>query len=509
MEKIDVSDCKVGRDAILQEIKDYLQFYYQLNDAQLLASTMAVVSGYFEKLHPDLCAILEYPYVDKVYRDSYYGYFSSKNKPYFRDSIKVSFFKEKIDRSVFFDSARCKELLPKNALGFMTIRPTFPLVIGRSLLSPLCSVNERLLCSMVKYQFTTDSVKLEVEGFPHSGQDKETITCAETTILSIMEYFGNRYPEYRPALPSRVTSILGRFSAERLLPSNGLTATQISYALKELGFGVKIYSKGAFDSEKSADAKITDDSKSSGKEFYRIVRTYVESGIPIVGIVSDRHTAHAVNIIGRKDFSDSDVEQLVSTGGRDIGQERTVYDFADMNLEYVFMDDNTAPYQCSQIEGPLQYSTNEKLKDCKLNFIIVPLYPKIYMDAGGARKAGLELLKHTKAVINKQLVVRVMLASSRSYKDYIALNGTMDSSVKCFILERPMPKFIWVMELSTKELCVERKANGLILFDATEPNETNVICSVTEKRTFAAQFETALDIELEPFNIYDRNLRSN
>jgi hypothetical protein len=180
-----------------------------------------------------------------------------------------------------------------------------------------------------------------------------------------------------------------------------------------------------------------------------------------------------------------------------------------MNLHYVFMDDNTAPYQCSQIEGPLEYSTNGKLKDCKLNFIIVPLYPKIYMDAGGARKAGIETLKQTKRFFNKQLVVRVMLASSRSYKDYVALNSSMKETMKYFILERPMPKFIWVMELSDKNLMSARKANGLILFDATEPNETNVICSITENLTFAPQFERSLELMIEPFNIYDRNLRPN
>jgi len=39
---------------------------------------------------------------------------------------------------------------------------------------------------------------------------------------------------------------LGRFSFERLVPSKGLTAGQISFALRELGFGVKIYSANAY-----------------------------------------------------------------------------------------------------------------------------------------------------------------------------------------------------------------------------------------------------------------------
>jgi len=58
--------------------------------------------------------------------------------------------------------------------------------------------------------------------------------------------FGTKYPDYTPVLPSKVNQVLGRFSFERLIPSKGLTAGQISYALKELGFGVKIYSENAY-----------------------------------------------------------------------------------------------------------------------------------------------------------------------------------------------------------------------------------------------------------------------
>lgn len=47
-------------------------------------------------------------------------------------------------------------------------------------------------------------VKLFIEGFPHSSQDSETITCAETTIWAAMEYFGTRYSDYKPVLPSTI-----------------------------------------------------------------------------------------------------------------------------------------------------------------------------------------------------------------------------------------------------------------------------------------------------------------
>jgi hypothetical protein len=39
-----------------------------------------------------------------------------------------------------------------------------------------------------------------------------------------MEYFGNRYAEYNPVLPSKIIHSLSNFSYERQIPSLGLTA---------------------------------------------------------------------------------------------------------------------------------------------------------------------------------------------------------------------------------------------------------------------------------------------
>lgn len=39
-------------------------------------------------------------------------------------------------------------------------------------------------------------------------QDGETTTCAEVTILNLMDYFGKKYCEYRSILPSDIVSIV-------------------------------------------------------------------------------------------------------------------------------------------------------------------------------------------------------------------------------------------------------------------------------------------------------------
>jgi hypothetical protein len=74
-------------------------------------------------------------------------------------------------------------------------------------------------------------------------------------------------------------------------------------------------------------------------------------------------------------------------------------------------------------------------------------------------------------------------------------NNTFDADVKQLILETPLPKFVWVGEISNKELIKERKAEGLILVDATEAdtselkplifaNYLNVLYSIDPDDTF-------------------------
>lgn len=58
---------------------------------------------HFSQIITTAWLLVEFPYVDKVYRDSFYTYFSSKLIPYKRDSIRISIFKDEITLSDFRD----------------------------------------------------------------------------------------------------------------------------------------------------------------------------------------------------------------------------------------------------------------------------------------------------------------------------------------------------------------------------------------------------------------------
>lgn len=433
-------------------------------EAKLSSSLAANAQPHFDNLIDDCYLLAETSYVDKVYRDSYYHYFSSKLVPYKRDCVRISVFEGEIVESDF-RTEEGKRKAQNNYRGFFIIRPTEPQIIGRNLISPKVLKQRGFLCCMAEVDVTVNSLKVCVNGFPHSSQDAETITCAETTIWAIMEYFGNKYPEYKPVLPSTIITALNKMSFERQIPSQGLNIQQMSFALKEFGFGTRIYSR------------------SYGSDFENLLSIYVESGIPIIlGIDNfNKHgdIGHALICIGREAISETEIDAISATSFDDpelkakaAARRIVFYDWESIRVKYIFIDDNYPVYQKSDFKTPVDYYNDTEWSKCEINHFIVPLYPKIYLEAYEAKNYVYRFLTSEFSPIptNCEVLIRFFLASSRTFKDSLSLNEHLNEDVKEILLESPMPKFIWVAELSSKQEIKEGKAKGLVLLDATEAN---------------------------------------
>jgi hypothetical protein len=328
------------------------------------------------------------------------------------------------------------------------LRPTWPQIIGRNVISPAALKTTNFLTCTATYHTTANGQKFTVEGFPHSSQDTETITCAETTLWAIMEYFGNKYPDYKPTLPSKIVHTLKKISYERQLPSKGLLIHQLSFALREFGFGTRIYSRNEY-----------------GDEFDSLLSCYIESGIPVIAAMENKTIGHALLVIGHEKIDATKV-------GSDSIPE-TIYDYNAIKKHFIFVDDNHPIYQKAPIETPALYYNDGRWKDCKINYFIVPLYTKIYLDAAEAKSWAFQFLQYLFKFLHCSInnsVLRLFLASSRTFKDTIAFNATMQDNLKIFLMESVTPKFIWIAEISTKDLIKQNLANGIVVFDATEKN---------------------------------------
>jgi hypothetical protein len=260
---------------------------------------------------------------------------------------------------------------------------------------------------------------------------------------------------------------------ERQLPSHGLEAEQICYSLREFGFGSRLYSQSTIKNNSvNGDENKTD--IYSELEFKRLLGYYIESGIPIILAITNERLGHALVIIGHKAIDHS---KLVLEGFGPIevscsdGQNRKLYDYSDFIEQYIAIDDNMPPYNLITYNNPVCNYPDPDFANCRINSFIVPLYHKIYLEAGGAKELTLSYIsKYEFNLPTKDIIFKLFYTSSRSFKSELNKDNSIGSEVKDLILTTAMPKFIWVTILTNIDLLREGKANGLILLDATEPN---------------------------------------
>lgn len=500
-------------------LSDFFNVYY-LNDRisnfvehvfKIFPDNIGAEIDYFSSLlRDDLVCYMEYPYVEKVYRDSFYHYYSTKHNSKIRDCARISFFEPSIKLSDF----RKKDsfsLIKKSFLGYITIRPTYPNLVGRTMLSPSVYKSNNNLYCLTENEVEINGIKLSITGFPHSSQDTETITCAETTIWALMEYFGTKYPEYKPVLPSQIISALSKVSNERQLPSHGLATEQISFVLKEFGFGTRIYA--------TYNSQCNTDNVYDPSEHKRMLGYYIESGIPVIAGISNDKIGHAIIYMGRKviDYESINLNKYkpytLKIGIKSI----KIYDHADFIDQFIVIDDNMPPYSSVTYDNPTINYSDKQFEHCKVNTFIAPLYHKIYMEAGGARELVFHsIIKICKDWIENNSIIQLFCMSSRSLKSEINKNIGLNEEATNLILSLTMPKFVWVCTVTNLALLKQNKAKGLILIDATETNRVDSIILILSSNGVTLynvqnkpkekyeQYDFSIDI----FNTFANNLKN-
>lgn len=457
------------------------------------------IGDFVKPMKKNLWTFVEYPYTDKVFRDSYYNYFSSKSNDYHRHCIRIAFFSEKITYDDFRNIGAF-EFLQNSYLGFLVIRPLNN-PIGRNLISPKAFKENHIAVCTARFFTSIDGKLLHIDGFPHISQDSETHSCAESTIWSTMEYFSHKYSEYRPVLPSNIIKTLQNISYERQIPSSGLSSDYISYALKEYGFGSKIYS----------------DEEYSEHGLNQIISIYIESGIPIIIGIKSTKIGHAVICIGRDITTYTQIDAIKPTIDDDIDVQ--LFDVHNIDRQFIFIDDNYPTYQKANLCSPSEHYGRPEWKECKIFCAIVPLHPKIYLEAFNAKNAIYSIIKNyrERLEMNDNILLRYFLASSRSFKDKVLSNSTFTDEIINIVTNIALPKFIWVCELSTKELYKNKLCEGLMIIDATEPNTLNIKPLIffgyrNKFINFASKLEDNEDLLLDKLNFninfsaYESNL---
>jgi hypothetical protein len=475
---LSITDAQL-RNALAQVVGE--DFSLSIARAKLLVDQK--VMHHLERFCPDTKIVIERNYVDKVYRDSYYAYYASKRTHYGKDAIKLSFFSDPEGR-ITNGSFSQKELvyfLEQSYRGFIVLRPTSPYIVGRSAIAPNLLQDNSFKTCLVYIPSSAAGLKVHVQAFPFSSQDTETISCAETMIWALMEYYGNKYPEYSPVLPSQILNILKQNIVERQLPSSGLSVESMSYLLKECGFGPKLYSREEF-----------------GVDFNSLLSCYIESGIPVIVALDNaeavkkgsvkRLIGHAVLCIGHEIIDGNSIKgtSFAEYSLKKGNGKLKVRDWDNIPKKFIFVDDNFPVYQSESLDEPTRRyldipeqeypnraskeKADKEWSSCKISHFIVPLYKKIYLEAYVAKTFVKELLisHFFEYADGREVCLRTFLCSARSYRKYIMFSN-MPQNLKALIMSKSFPKFVWITEVSDESI-PSGEAKGLIILDATEAN---------------------------------------
>lgn len=437
-----------------------------------------------------LSMLLECKYIDRTFRDSYYLHLSEKH-------FEVSRY---CQRLIIFDGIqedniinRNVGILEKNLIGSIVIRPIKTGILGRTLINPKYLYKNKdeykednAYIRTTKYSISFYGICLSVSAFPFSTQDAITTTCAETTLINMMDYFSHRYEDYRLLLPSDIYKIRRQDSDERILPTKGMTYRMLSKAMYKSGLYPKIYTENEY---------------INFEDMRRILSYYVESGIPVALGIHRKCGGlnHSIICIGHTSNDYNSMTNIVYPIINNCSQENKrniIYtvDTANSINKLIVMDDTNVPYSQFKLRK-LSYDYKDstftdihklfkyEYNDSELMCIIVPLYKRVYMDVMQARNAFREILVNDdfnpclnyKKCFNfdvgtreNPIVTRIFLTSSKHYKE-MRLNdiNIVDTCVEDMYLNTPFPQFIWVCELYDLKCYKNGIAFGEIILDAT------------------------------------------
>jgi len=410
--------------------------------------------------------IVEFPYRDFDFSSTYSLFYTKKHRRICRESLRFHFFGEKIQQSNYF--------------GFMTLRPSFVENRGRShihpkAISPLPNIH------IVAGNATSHLLGkvLTVDSFPWMAQETDIAVCAHVAVWSIINYFANKYSRYKAFSIAEIATAVPGFLG-RTIPSEGLNLIQISSLFTKAGFFPLLLKK---------DEK-------NPRSFFQAVYAYIESGIPLVGVMTRKE--HAVALIGH-----GPLKKTQKSKQQDILNWSV--DYID---EFIISDDNDLPFTFIPREQ------RPEIKYCfeDLDYIVVPLYEKMYLNANVVMERIRSLADTGGINIPSDTVCRPYLTSTRSLKKHAYENQNMNDDLKNILLRLPTPQFIWCADFVIPKddftLTVSR-----IIIDATagtfEP-EPWLIFHDQEHIVFFDSDQDQWyqhDLKIEPYTTYRNNLR--
>ncbi len=418
--------------------------------------------------------LIESPYRDSDFSSVYSSYYSKKHKPVPKDCFRIHFFEN--------DS-----LSKDSYLGFLVLRPSLigdPR--GRGILDPKIlapSGAHLMLCNDFSAHICGD--KYEIRAFPWMAQETDISICAHSAAWSVVRYFSWKYSQHQDQTLNQIVELTPPY-INRKTPSEGLNLLQISTILSEVGFHPLFLN--------------VDIQKNS---FLDILFIYIESGIPLIAAikteVDGRPFNHAVCLVGHGAVN---YDKKLNFEGKQFCLSREYVD------SVIAVDDNHLPYvEVSDTASQVKY----KLEDIKS--VVVPLYEKMFLPADVVLSRIKILIESKTLVLPSQPIVRPYLTSTRSLKNKALNNTSMNESLKEIILQTPMPRFVWCVDISSEEQYKNGLCGSRVIVDATAGTYDIDPFILSHDEGKCVYYDSSdqcwriKQIKIDPYEIYRNNLK--
>ncbi len=453
-------------------------------------------------------------HINRVYYDSYSSHLSAKHFPRKQYCKRLFFLSCPIYSDDLFDKSENE--LCDLLIGSCVIRPSLENenIIGQTLLNPKCfeKWKNEYICT-ASYKLTMFGKRVSLEAFPYMMQDGEVITCAETTLIHLLDYFSNRYSSYRSVVPSDLFEIEKELSFERIIPSKGMTYKTVSHLLTKLNFHPKLY---GFDNNDTIVDK-------------RTMHHYIDSAIPVAVSLNpgNAEQSHSIVAIGI-----SKTLLPINKVSSKLKPQNGLYflDISDLYYEYIVMNDSSAPYtKISMVtdgckEKRFKFQIENTVGNFEISSIIAPLAKRMYLDDFKASEIALSFISNDNVGIKKAIemagideysqlgltkndpiLYRLFLVRAGSFRRKRSFNLKKKTLRWTVYSSIPLPKFVWVCELYSKSSLEKGKAIGEVVIDATASEMDGISSAIILNYPGCFSYRTPE----ESFDIFVKRYESN
>ena len=440
--------------------------------------------------------LVEEKYFDQDFVSSSSSFYSKGFREIGKFCKRLHFFSCKITSADVTGLGTLKKL-QDSYLGFCVIRPLPTKTLGRTLLKPRReNPNEEFYTCCARCRVNIAGEELSIDTAPFMEQDSRVQTCSSVAIWISTTIMANcfDYPKYTTT--EVMTEATRTLVGARAGPTQGLTYEQMMQALYEMDYEPIIF-----------------DQADPFEAIYDIY-SYVESGIPpILLLALPGGGYHAVTAVGHAHSRPlrTGSQVAITRLGRTLLQyfrssewvpyfyvqddQRGIYrQLSFLTLDPVQLRErieatnrdtsfpteinvDLAKWHCP-ISIKIESSLPQVPKEVVANLwgTIVPLPKGVTLSHSEAETKAAQILRRCADVRGLQfprdLVLRAYLIPSSNYKSSLGPHNDIDDFVKALYRGKSMPKWIWVIEMSTKKLMnyirIENtQIRGELILDAT------------------------------------------